>query len=44
METEGMAGVVANKDIFDKEGSYDPKSATTAKDNLSKTNESLNLR
>ena len=40
MESEGVPGVIANKEIFDKEGSYDPKSAK----DMGKTNESLNLR
>ena len=40
MESEGVPGVVANKEIFDREGTYDPKSAK----DMSKTSESLNLR
>lgn len=40
MESEGVPGVVANKEIFDKEGTYDPKSVK----DMSKTTESLNLR
>ena len=40
MEAEGVPGVIANKEIFEKEGSYDPKSVK----DMNKTNDSLNLR
>ena len=40
MEAEGAPGVIANKDIFEKDGCYDPKSTK----DMAKTNDSLNLR